>query len=117
MDANEEAPSLELTVYRMVQTYVRSRAEARSGRNDESPGEAKEKIAKGAFLAIRSRYGEAFSEYFASTIASVPQWMSKEIYLQFSKELRAKPDEVRTLAMLALSAAAWSPKKEETEKA
>lgn len=66
--------------------------------------EEREKVARNAFLACRSRSGADFVDYFAGTICSVPQHLSEEHYRTVSAALRERPEEVRTLTMLALSA-------------
>jgi CRISPR-associated protein Cmx8 len=68
-------------------------------------GNKKEALGSETFYAIRSRaVAEEFINYFASTICSVPHWMSSEEYLSITRNLYAEPDKVRTLTMLALSA-------------
>jgi len=64
----------------------------------------KEKLAKGVFYAVRSRTGRDFVDYFASTLFSVPQHLDAEKFSVLSAALRERPEDVRTLTMLALSA-------------
>jgi CRISPR-associated protein Cmx8 len=66
--------------------------------------ETKEKLAREAFLAIRSRTGQDFLDYFAATLCSVSQSMNEEHYIALTKALFEDTDKVRTLTMLALSA-------------
>jgi CRISPR-associated protein Cmx8 len=66
--------------------------------------ERKEKLAKGVFYAVRSRTGKDFVEYFASTLCSVPQFLDAPRFAMLTSALRERPDDVRTLTMLALSA-------------
>jgi CRISPR-associated protein Cmx8 len=67
--------------------------------------EKKAKIAKSAFLDIRSRTETSeFINYFACTICSVPQYMKEEHFVQLTQDLYEKTDEVRTITLLALSA-------------
>jgi len=79
-------------------------------------GEKREKLAKDAFLAVRSRPDNDFREYFAGTLCSVPQFLDQERYRVLSHALRDEPSRVRTLTLLALSAAAYSssPKSKES---
>jgi CRISPR-associated protein Cmx8 len=65
----------------------------------------KEKIAKDAFLAVRSRTEQMdFINYFVSTLCSVPQHIKSEDYLSLTKVLYEDTDRIRTLTLLALSA-------------
>jgi CRISPR-associated protein Cmx8 len=65
----------------------------------------RDSLAIETFYAIRSRTSnDDFIKYFASTICSVPQWMSSDEYLAMTQELYANTDKIRTLTMLALSA-------------
>ena len=69
--------------------------------------DAKEKVAKDAFLAVRSRTEkDDFINYFASTLCSVPQYLKSEDYVTLTKALYddTKRDHIRTLTLLALSA-------------
>jgi CRISPR-associated protein Cmx8 len=71
-------------------------------------GEKREKVAREAFLAVRSRTGADFVTYFTSTICSVPQHTSEEKYLEIARALMDPKDveKVRSLTLLALSAVA-----------
>jgi CRISPR-associated protein Cmx8 len=65
----------------------------------------KEKIAKDAFLAVRSRSEQSdFINYFTSTLCSVPQFLNAEEYSLLTQLLYADVERIRTLTMLALSA-------------
>jgi CRISPR-associated protein Cmx8 len=65
----------------------------------------RESLATEAFYAVRSRNSnDDFIKYFASTICSVPQWMSADEYLSITQDLYTNTDKIRTLTMLALSA-------------
>ena len=67
--------------------------------------ENKEKLARDAFLAIRSRSNkEDFIEYFVSTICSVSQHLNQQAYLKVAEDLFSRTEDIRTLTMLALSA-------------
>jgi CRISPR-associated protein Cmx8 len=67
--------------------------------------EMKEKLARDAFLASRSRSNkEDFIEYFASTICSVSQHLNQQAYLKVAEDLFNRTEDIRTLTMLALSA-------------
>jgi CRISPR-associated protein Cmx8 len=67
--------------------------------------ETKEKVAKDAFFAVRSRTEQSdFVNYFVSTLCSVPQFIKPEEYVSLTKALYDETDRVRTLTLLALSA-------------
>ena len=69
----------------------------------------KGKIAREAFLAIRSRTDADFTEYFASTLCSYYQFsLSGEGFDLVAKALQDENEKVRTLTMLALSANGYS---------
>jgi CRISPR-associated protein Cmx8 len=73
--------------------------------------EMKEKVARDAFLAIRSRTGQDFVDYFVSTLCSVSQSMNEQRFLALTKALVEDTDKVRTLTMLALAAQTPNPQK------
>jgi CRISPR-associated protein Cmx8 len=121
-------------IYRLIGAYVQHRTEERSGIKQASLGkdeqgytryppayrEAREKVAKDAFLAMRGRNGRDFIEYFTGTICAVPQYFGKEDeFVETSQALIESPDTVKDLSMLALSAWSWlpSPKAESQETA
>ena len=65
----------------------------------------KAKIAKTAFLDIRSRTEQMdFINYFVSSLCSVPQHMKSESYVELTQALYQETDKIRTLTLLALSA-------------
>jgi CRISPR-associated protein Cmx8 len=116
---------LPLLVNRLVQTYVLRKTEDKSGLRwedfkdkkikDEKTGkdriavpdayrEAKEKIASGIFLELRSRHDQAFVDHFTATFCSVKQFLPEEDFRVVAEALLGKPDTVKTLTLLALSA-------------
>jgi CRISPR-associated protein Cmx8 len=111
---SQTAVNWEALIYRMVGTYISRKLKSKyqleweQVKND--PGkkkdydDAREKIAKDAFLAVRSRTGMDFANYFASTICSVSQNMSEDSFVALSQALHLDTEKVRTLTMLALSA-------------
>jgi CRISPR-associated protein Cmx8 len=67
--------------------------------------EMKAKVARSAFLDIRSRTEQMdFINYFVSSLCSVPQHMKGDDFVILTQELYGDSDKVRTLTMLALSA-------------
>ncbi len=66
--------------------------------------EKKGKVAREAFLAIRSRTESDFIDYFASTLCAFPQFLNEQGYATLAKALHTETEKVRTLTMLALSA-------------
>ena len=114
--AEAKAPiSDESLIYRIVGIYLNRKLKSKyqlewgdelknnSKKLDEYQ-KSKEKLARDAFLAIRSRTGQDFIDYFASTLCSVAQNMNEESYIRLTIALINDTDKVRTLTMLALSA-------------
>ena len=106
--------SCEKLVLRLVKSYVLTKLDSKyqlkwkdvQGTPKESEyREKKSKIAKTAFLDIRSRTEQSdFINYFASTICSVSQRMNEESFEKLTRDLYEDTDKIRTLTMLALSA-------------
>lgn len=106
--------SCEKLVLRLVKSYVLSKLDSKyqlkwkdvQGTPKESEyRDKKAKVAKAAFLDIRSRTEKTdFINYFASTICSVSQRMNEESFEKLTRDLYKDTDKVRTLTMLALSA-------------
>ncbi len=120
--------NIEQLVFRLVKEYVRAKLkskydlewkkewgisekandEQKEARNKSGYGtysEKKEKIAKSAFLDVRSRTEKMdFINYFVSSLCSVPQHMKSEDYVSLTKALYDDTDRIRTLTLLALSA-------------
>jgi CRISPR-associated protein Cmx8 len=130
---------LETIVYRLIQTYVRRKTEEKSGiryedfkdkkARDEKGNErlqvppayleAREKLCADAFLALRSRREQDFVDYFTATVGSVGQFLPVEDYRVVAEALigGGSPhgwEDVKTLAMLALSAN-YSPARQRKE--
>ncbi|MGH9962557.1 MAG: type I-MYXAN CRISPR-associated protein Cmx8, partial [Pyrinomonadaceae bacterium] len=113
---NAATLSCEALVYRVVSFYLqrklKSKYQLEWSAVKDNPGktseyrEMKEKVARDAFLAIRSRSGLDFADYFASTLCSVSQPLSEQQYVSLAQALYDDTDRVRTLTMLALSARA-----------
>lgn len=115
---------LEPLIYRLVGSYVAARLESKHGiawkdewrqdRDHKDPAhreyrDKRLKIAKDAFLAIRSRTGPDFVDYFSGTICAGFQRMSEADYAVVARALLASPESTaraRTLTLLALSARA-----------
>ena len=115
---------LELLIYQLVRTYIVRKTEERSGlkwndfKDNTLPSdsgkprvdvpkeyrEAKERIAQDLFLALRSRREVDFVDYFAARICSVGQFLTEAKYQTVARALLDKPEEVKTLALLAVSA-------------
>lgn len=110
-----KAITTEYAIYQLVGTYLAKKLKGKYGlewsaikgnpAKESEYSEMKEKIARDAFLAIRSRSNrEDFIEYFVSTICSVSQHLNQQAYLKVAEELFSRTDDIRTLTMLALSA-------------
>lgn len=107
---------VELLVYQIAKQYVVRKVGMKDGLAWNTPNKGKEyrdaveKTARSAFLAVRSRNNEDFIEYFTGTLCSVPQFLPKESFERMSKALLEDSRHVRTLTMMALSAAAYVSK-------
>lgn len=105
--------SVEDLIYQLTGTYITAKLRSKhqlewksaqgSSREGEY-GDKKTKIAKEAFLSVRSRTGEDFIEYFVSTLCSFPQFLNEQGYATLALALHTDTDKVRTLTLLALSA-------------
>jgi len=125
---------LEVVVYRLVRTYVNRKTEEKSGvtydsfkGNTESDEkgrkrvvyphaytEARQKICSSTFLGFRSRRDADFVNFFTSTIGSVSQYLPEDDYRIVASALMNEDglccrENIKTLAMLALSAASYTP--------
>ncbi|RJQ45842.1 MAG: type I-MYXAN CRISPR-associated protein Cmx8 [Gammaproteobacteria bacterium] len=134
LEKNEELPMTEQTaetrddalarrIYRVIGAFVRHRTRDKTGKDDSAfpkndkgyPDysrdylEAREKVAKDAFLSMRARRDADFIEYFTGAICAVPHFLPEEDYLAVSQALVEEPGKVKNLAMLALSAHSWMP--------
>lgn len=117
-DVAETEQTLEHLIFRRVQAYVLGKTERKyelswakakgNPSHEKEYGEKKEKVAREAFLAVRSRTGADFVAYFTSTICSVPQHVTEEKYLEIARALMdpKEVERVRSLTLLALSAVA-----------
>jgi CRISPR-associated protein Cmx8 len=111
---NTASLSCEALVYRVVGFYLQRKLRSKyqlewsavkenSAKSVEYQ-EMKEKVARDTFLAVRSRNGVDFADYFASTLCSVSQPLSEQQYVRLAQALYDDSEKVRTLTMLALSA-------------
>lgn len=126
MEATQEAvpKKIEEILYRLVSNYIREKlrnkyqlewSKVKETSEERRYNEMKGKIAREAFLAIRSRTDEDFVEYFVSTLCSYYQFSLKGEGFELVAEAlydEEKRNQVRTLTMLALSANGYSPKPE-----
>lgn len=107
--------TLDAVIYKMVGMYLGRKTEAKQDQTFEQAkaagtleerNKAREKIARDAFLAARSRTGVDFVDFFTSTLCSVPQHIKESEYAVIAKALLdpAEVEKIRTLTMLALSA-------------
>lgn len=122
IDDTDFDAALARRVYDLTGAYVLRRAEDRSGMKRAKfssdaqgkliyPGDyrdAIEKVAKDAFIAMRGRNEREFVSYFTGAICAVPQFFAgPDDFVAVSRALVTKPEHVKDLAMLALSAHAW----------
>lgn len=114
-----EGVSDQALIYRAVANYLRYKLDSKyklawknvQG-NPKAEGEYREmkaKLAREAFLAIRSRTGQDFVEYFVSTLCSVSQSMNEQRFVALTQSLIRDTDNIRTLTMLALAAQTPNP--------
>lgn len=118
---NDNQRSIEKLVYEVVGQYTRKKTRLKSGiewetakgnpEKERAYNDAREKVGRDAFLAARSRTGADFADYFASSLCSVPQYLKDDDMVELSRALRERPEEIRTMTLLALSAWSWTPKK------
>jgi CRISPR-associated protein Cmx8 len=117
MTQNEEETTLEHRVYRMIRTFVIQRLAVKHGKEwtwdrvkgtnrENEYNEKKTKIARDAFLAVRSRTGTDFVGYFTSTLCSVPHHLGETGFIEVARALHDEKqvEHVRSLTLLALSA-------------
>lgn len=112
-EAIQEVRTIESLIYQLVGNYIARRVEAKTGlrwnQDKDSPrrqdyDDARTKVAKDAFLAVRARTGADFVSYFASTICSVPQHVREDAFVTLTQQLYSDADRIRTLTLMALSA-------------
>lgn len=115
--------SIESLVFRLISNYVSRKLKVKYDlewkpewkglKNEElnqrsdykKYAEMKVKVAKSAFLDVRSRTEQTdFLNYFASSLCSVPQHMKSNDFVDLTKALYSETDKIRTLTLLALSA-------------
>jgi CRISPR-associated protein Cmx8 len=120
---NETAKSIEPMVFQLVKNYVGRKLKSKYELEFKSEwkalkqeelnklaeyakyAEKKAKVAKSAFLDIRSRTEQMdFINYFVSSLCSVPQHMKSEDFVTLTQVLYQDTDKIRTLTLLALSA-------------
>lgn len=115
--ATSDTRSLEELVYQVAQAYVfghlkskyelewnevKSKGEVEKG----AYGQKKDKLAREAFLGVRSRTGADFVAYFTGTLCSVHQHVGQEGYLRLAQAMNdpSEVERLRSLTLLALAA-------------
>ncbi len=123
MSESATESAIEPMVFQLVKNYVSRKLKAKYGLEWKSEwkalksedlnkrsdyldySEKKAKIAKTAFLDIRSRTEQMdFINYFVSSLCSVPQHMKSGDFVTLTQALYQHTDKIRTLTLLALSA-------------
>lgn len=123
MERSGEEPvgekNLDVLVYEMIRNYVMRKAEGKSGaswakakddpRLKKAWEDQKQRAAGDAFLAVRSRTGADFVDYFVGTLCSRGQYLRGGRFDTIAAALRdpTTSHDVRTLTLLALSAESW----------
>lgn len=119
----DKSVSIETLVFRLVSNYVTRKLKSKHDlewktewkglKNEElnqkadykKYSEMRAKVAKSAFLDVRSRTEPTdFINYFVSSLCSVPQHMKSSAYVELTQALYQDTDKIRTLTLLALSA-------------
>lgn len=113
-DTAKVPDTLEGMLYKLVGDYLslklRSKYDLTWAQAQQNPGKKeefdklKQKLAKEAFFAVRSRSGSDFIDYFTATLCSVSHFLPAEQFTKLSQSLFQETDKVRALTMLALSA-------------
>jgi CRISPR-associated protein Cmx8 len=106
-------------IFRVVGKYLRQKLDGKyklswkqvqgNPAKEKEYREMKAKLARDAFLAIRSRTGQDFVDYFVATLCSVSQSMNEQRFVALTKALVSNTEQVRTLTMLALAAQTPNP--------
>jgi CRISPR-associated protein Cmx8 len=123
MSETQMSKEIQLMIFQLVRNYVGRKlkskhdlewkADWKSLKTEElnqrqdykDYAEKKAKIAKSAFLDIRSRTEPMdFINYFVSSLCSVPQHMKSDGFVELTQALYQDTDQIRTLTLLALSA-------------
>ena len=114
-----EEVSDQALIYRTVANYLRYKLDSKyklvwknvqgNPKAESDYREMKAKLAREAFLAIRSRTGQDFIDYFVSTLCSVSQSMNEQRFVALTQSLLNDTDNIRTLTMLALAAQTPNP--------
>jgi CRISPR-associated protein Cmx8 len=110
---DKQQRGLESLLLHIVQSWLMGRLEGKYGlrwsevkdsprKNDYE--EKKSKLATEAFLAARSRPGREFAKWFTATLCSVNQRLNEREYVALAQALEERPEHVRSLTLLALSA-------------
>jgi CRISPR-associated protein Cmx8 len=102
MNAENENNQLALRVRELILKYVARRSETSTGKKRDRAD-----VCRDAFLAMRGRRDMDFVEYFVEAICCPPMGMNEDEYLDVSQALLSDWGKVKTLSMLALSAASW----------
>jgi CRISPR-associated protein Cmx8 len=123
--ASADSHTHEALIYRLVSIYLTRKLSGKyklewdqvkgNPAKERDYSEKKEKLAKEAFLAIRSRTDSDFVEYFVSTLCSVPQFLGQKSFTELAKALYEETEKIRTLTMLAISAQKGSTTKKNQE--
>jgi len=107
--------TLDQLIYQVARAYVFGRLaskydlkwdKVKGSTAEKDYNDKKEKIARAAFLAVRSRTGADFVTYFTSTLCSVSQHLNERSFLEIARALHSEDqvERVRSLTLLALSA-------------
>lgn len=115
--ASDDVLALERLIYQAIRAYVLGRlkskydlswnpALAANPTRQKYYEESRQRVAREAFLAVRSRTGADFVTYFTSTVCAVPQRFDEPAFLAIARAFHDEPEieRVRCLTLLALAA-------------
>lgn len=110
---------LMMLIHRLARTYLTERATQKSGIDPEKFKEgdkinwdklpenyfkARRDVGQSLFLEFRSRRDQSFIDHFAQTFFATKQFVSEHQYSEIGRALLRRPEDVKTLTLMALSA-------------
>lgn len=116
--ASKSEAKIERIVHRMVGRYLKAKSldatneswdlfpRGEKGYVKPSRGflEQKARLGRALFLELRSRRDFQFIEHFSATLGSVGQFIPPCDFIELTRHLRDKPDDIKVLTLLAISA-------------
>ena len=115
--ATADVEGWEPEIYQVIAEYLNSRSDhatisGGSGEPKARPGHRRRvTIARETFLALRARRGQDFIDHFVAVILAKESGGKTPSSLETVRLTKERPDEVRTVALLALAAMAGDDSK------